>query len=241
MKLYAYAREEGEDRLIDVWEAARIRGRDPERSRRLRYYSTELDADKRREVVLVRREGRLFFRYKEQPEQPVSASAQTLTHLKAKEILSRMRRLRFLLPGGELTLWVQGWEPEKRIRLPEGELAIADLCCEVVASQPPEAAARWQGRLLVEITVTHPSAPERLAALESQGWPVIEVRIGPRLRIPEGLGVSEQEVRQAEAVMESCFRRGIRGRLVADPGKAPPGKPGLWSALVRFIDEMITN
>ena len=86
-----------------------------------------------------------------------------------------MRRLRFLLPGGELTLWVQGWEPEKRIRLSEGELAIADLCCEVVASQPPEAAARWQGRLLVEITVTHPSAPERLAALESQGLSLIHI------------------------------------------------------------------
>lgn len=242
MKLYAYAREEGEYRLIDVWEAARIRDREPELFSKLRYYSTELNLDKRRELVLVRREGRLFFRYKEQPEEPVSATAQTLTHLKAKEILSRMRRLRFLLPGGELTLWVQGWEPEKRILLPEGGMAIADLCCEVMASQPPEAAARWQGRLLVEITVTHPSAPERIAALESQGWPVIEVPIGPRLRIPEGLGISEKEVRQAEAAMESCFRHGIRGRIVADPGKTLlQEQPGLWSALVRFIDEMITN
>lgn len=109
MKLYAYAREEGDYRLIDVWEAARIRDREPELFSKLRYYSTELNLDKRRELVLVRREGRLFFRYKEQPEEPVSATAQTLTHLKAKEILSRMRRLRFLLPGGELTLWVQGW------------------------------------------------------------------------------------------------------------------------------------
>ena len=241
MKLYAYAREAEGDRLIHVWEAERLRREHPESARLLRYYSTELDHSQRREVVLVCREGRLFFRYKELPDPPPSASAQTLTHLKAKEILSRMTRVRCLLPEGELTIWAGEWQAEKRIPLPGGELAIADLSCEVLASQPPETAAQWQGKLLVEVVVTHPSTPERLAALQNLGWPVIEITIGPRWHIPEGPGVSEKQVRLAEEAMERGFRQGIRARIAADPRQATPSGQGLWSRMRRFIDEIIIN
>ncbi len=241
MKLYAYAREEGGDRLIHVWEAERMRQAYPDKARMFRYYSTELDASQRREVVLVRRENRLFFRYKELPDPPPNTSAQTLTHLKAKEIISRMKQLRFVLPDREFLLWIENWETEKRIELPGGEVAIADLSGRVLASQPPEAVALWQGRLLIEITVTHPSTPERLNALAAQGWPVLEVPIGPRLRIPEGLNVSEQQIQQAESVMEHCFRQGIRARLVAEPGTALKKEEGIWRSVLRFLDDIITN
>ena len=89
--------------------------------------------------------------------------------------------------------------------------------------------------------MTHPSTPERLAALQNLGWPVIEITIGPRWHIPEAPGVSEKQVRLAEEAMERGFRQGIRARIAADPRQATPSGQGLWSRMRRFIDEIIIN
>ena len=241
MKLYAFVRRAEGDRLIHVWDAERARQEHPDAERE-RYYSTELDALQRREMVLVHRDGLMFFRYKQLPEEGVPLSqGQTLTHLKVKEYLSRMGHIKLLLPEGMLELWVDHWQPEYRIDLEQEGVVIADMAGHIRAGNPPKRIARWPASALFEVTVTHATETQKVLELEALGWPVIELPIEPALRIPEGLSVSEETVLAAEAALEQRLKNGIPARILTEPGRSALRRESFVQRFRRIIDEIITN
>jgi hypothetical protein len=240
MKLYAYCRDEnGKDQLVHVWDAQKARIASDKAPRR--YYSTQLDRSRRREMVLVRRGERLFFRYKQLSQAVSAGAAQSLTHILAKEYLAAREQVDLRLPQGELTLFIKDWEAEKRLETGNGQIWIADLAAEISASDPPEVAALWEGRLLVEITVTHESKGQKLRALGRAGWPVMEIVLGPALRIPEGGDVTPSQIERAKGRLEQYLAGPIPARVLVDPSEAEPTGEGLWLRIWRFIDDIITN
>ena len=239
MKLYAFVRRQEGDRLIHVWEAERLRQKDGEKER---YYSTELDASRRQEMVLVHREGLMFFRYKKLPEDGSADSAgQTLTHLKMKEFLCQMSHVKLMLPEGMLELWVEKWKPEYRMEMEEGRVVVADLLAVVCAAQPADRVRRWPQKVLLEITVTHPTERDKVLALEEQGYPVIEIPVDTAWRIPEGLTTSEETVLAAEEKLRERLNTCIPARILTEPGRPLIKKSGLWQKWMRFLEEIITN
>jgi len=240
MKLYAFVRRDDGDHLIHVWDAERTRQEKPDDEHE-RYYSTELDASQRSEMVLVHRDGLMFFRYKQLPPEGAASTGQSLTHLKVKEFLCRMGHIRLLLPEGMLELWINKWQPEHRIELEDGSVVIADMAGHLAAGYPPQRIKRWPEDILFEVTVTHPTEPEKLEALERLEWTVIELPIVNSLRIPEGLGVSQERILAGEAALEEQLRKGIPARILTEPGGRNKSGDGLLKRFMRIIDEIITN
>ena len=240
MKLYAYRREKGQDQITDVWEAVRDRAQRPQAVKSVHYFSTQQDGEKRREVVLVRTHHRTFFRYKQAPT-GVWGSEQSLTHLMAKEILSQMKEVRAVLPQGEITFFVDRWEKEKAILLPDGRRVIADLVAYFHASLPPKIHDDWQGRVIFEITVTHENTLEKIESLRQYGWPLLEVRVSPHLKIPEGPYATEEKVRDATEKMRRCYEQGVASTLIVDPSEKFRPVKRAWQRIYRFIDDIITN
>ena len=217
MKQYAYCRDPAGDRLIHVWEAERLRTEMPERYRSLRFFSTEADPAKRHEMVLVHREETMFFRYKEMPAKGTASEAESLTHILAKQTLCSRELLKLALPEGELLLWVKDWQTEVRL-LPDGKnTVVADLMASLYAARPKKRVARWDPEVLVEITVTHDTTPQKIALLRAAGKTVLEVVIDDGLRVPESLSSTEEEVMRAEARLKEALCGSVPARILTEP------------------------
>jgi hypothetical protein len=159
----------------------------------------------------------------------------------AKEILSQMKEIKAVLPQGEITFFVDRWEKEKMIALPDGRRVIADLVAHFHASLPPKIHSLWQGRVIFEITVTHENTPEKIEALRQYGWPLLEVKVAPRLKIPEGPYVTEEKVLKAIEKMRRCYEQGVVSTLIVDPSERFRSVKRAWQRIYRFIDDIITN
>lgn len=220
MKSYAYYIDTAtnEKKTISAFEAIALREGEPETFRLLSFFYSYDGKDYKVIPKCNARTQTAFFAFEKETDCPLSASkGETLTHYAAKQALARMKTLHLVdkKRQADITIHPASAVCEQLFSLENNYICDVYITYDKQHITPKEYFYKWDGKLALEITVTHQTETEKLQALKQNGIPVFEIRISGRIKQQMDF-ISKNSLENAINHMQQLFKNQIYGNLAAD-------------------------
>ncbi|WP_425642233.1 hypothetical protein ACPUEK_02580 [Marinomonas gallaica] len=224
-KIWAYAKsdsgsfikdERGRLKLFFIWQVLKLKKHDIFEFNKLSFFSTQTDESKRSRMTPVIKG---FFRYIENSEGgSFSGDGESLSHSIAILVLSELSSINFVFGKKECTFNFSEIKTEDlKIRFESGRFYFPDLVGFFSDDNPYY--EKWDGKVAIEVKVSHGCEPEKVQDFLEHNIPIIEINITEKLRFKEELNkqsFDENDLERYYNFLTSIFSNKVYGKIVVD-------------------------
>lgn len=231
-KTWAYAKdnqtqefvreESGRLRFYFIWQALRLRRKDPAVYGSITFYSTQQDESKRERMTTDKRG---YFRYIEGVQGGTGGGdGESLSHSMAILALSQMKIIPFVINDNKYDFHFDELKIEDiGIKYENGNSYIPDLVGYFSKkNQDNPYYKKWSGRVAIEVKVSHACEDIKIHDFESHGLAILEISISDKIRIEPRLKNKtdeelENELERYFEYLKALFSDKVYATIKSDP------------------------
>jgi hypothetical protein len=215
---FIYEKQSEQLKIFYIWDILRLKERNPEEYKELKFYSTEFDEINRLELT-VSEHG--FFRYKS--EQIDEETKESIYHSTAMLILMEMSQINFTIDNDNYHFTFSKFLVEPCLRFKHFDKDEEKYYPDLVGyfSADCELYDKWHGCLAIEVVFTNNCYSKKINSFEKNHIPIIEVSISKKLKLEtEFCGEIKFCVADVEAyyyALKKIFAKKVFGKIRSDP------------------------
>ncbi|MEI2264864.1 hypothetical protein [Erwinia sp. CGal63] len=216
---YIRSEKVNKERLYFIWEALKIRDKDPGAFSQLTFMSTQSNKKKRAELVPVKKG---FFRYKSDSgaaDKTLNPDHDSFSHEMAIAVLAEMKTINFQSYSQAFAITFDELKKDDlKIRFEDGSVYYPDLTG--FFSEPADLARKWGGKVALEVKVTHACEPAKIKAFRDHNIPIIEIFLRPSMRLAaekNKVAFDEYQMERYYHYLQEKFSSVVYMAILSDP------------------------
>lgn len=227
-KTWAYAKNEQDEFIQDkndpsrfrtfyIWEVLKLKNTLPEDYKKISFYSTQANPSNRSRMAPVKNG---FFRYIENMKGGNNSEGdnETISHSTALLVLSELKNIKFIIKDKTYLLNFSKFIIEPRLQFENGNVYFPDLIGYF--SSECDLAEKWNGKVVIEITVKHKCTSQKIRDFLEHGIPIIEVSISDKIWFSKefnGKVYDANDVENYYNFLKKLFNNRVYGHIRSNP------------------------
>ncbi|WP_239326677.1 hypothetical protein [Snodgrassella gandavensis] len=227
-KVWAYAKDKNHQfiyekqaeqlKIFYIWDVLRLKARNPDEYKELKFYSTEFDEINRLELTASEHG---FFKYKS--EQIDEETRESIYHSTAMLILMEMSEINFTIDNDNYLLTFSKFLVEPCLRFKHFDKDEEKYYPDLVGyfADDCELYDKWHGCVAIEVVFTNNCHSKKVNSFEKNHIPIIEVSISEKLKLgTEFCGEIKFTVADVEKyyhALKKMFANKVFGKIRSDP------------------------
>lgn len=200
-----------------IWNVLKMKQESPEEYEKLTFYSTQADKQYRARMTPVKNG---FFRYIENMKggNNEDGDNESISHSTAISVLSELSEITFVIGKKSYQLKFTEFFIEPRLQFENRNVYYPDLIgC---FSSECDLSEKWNGKVAIEVVVSHKCEPKKIKDFFAHNIPIIEVTLTKKmifLKEFQNESYDSKDVEKYYNFLKTIFKNQVYGKILSDP------------------------